>query len=316
MELLKKRNFGLVMNDTFLFFKQHGKPFFKHYFTLNGIFLMILVTFIFITFKYFFESLFASLNNENVNRFDVNINNNPELYISIIIVFLILIAILSLFSISVPVLFLKNIFEKKSENLTTKEVWNQLMQIKSKMFLFLLSLIVLAIPFGILFLLMTKMPNFLILWLPFYLIVFPIYVAWIYQSYFIFLIDEKPLVESYKKGFENIKSSFWMTLGNIVIMYIIIQVVQVILSIIPYLILIFNVFVNPNPGSRMDQDETFSMVGIMLSIIFVLFVLSSYVLNNLIIINQGIIFFSCKENAENLSTTDLIDSIGRQDNQN
>ena len=316
MELLKKRNFGLVMNDTFLFFKQHGKPFFKHYFTLNGIFLMILVTLIFFTFKYYFESLFSSIHSGNKNNFDVYVNNNPGLFISIGIVFLILIAILTIFSISMPILYLKNIALKKPDHLTTKEVWNQLMEIKSKMFLFLLSLIILAIPFGALLFLMTKMPNYFILWLPFYLIVLPMYITWIYQSYFIFLIDEKPLLESYKSGFENIKSTFWISLGNIVVMYIIIQVIQVILSIIPYLILAFNIFVNPNQGSRMDQDETFSMVGIMLSIIFVLFILSSYILNNLIIVNQGIIFFTCKENAENLSATDLIDSIGRKDEQN
>ncbi len=316
MELLKKRDFGLVMNDTFLFFKEHGKSFFKHYFTINGIFLMVLVTLIFFTFKYYFEALFTSIGNGTSNNFDAYVNNNPALFISIAFIFIILIAILSLFSMSMPILFLKNVAHKKSESLTKKEVWNQLMQIKSKMFIFLVSLIVLAIPFGLLFILMSKMPNFFILWLPFYFILFPIYIAWIYQSYFVFLIDNKTLIDSFTRGFDNIKSNFWMTLGNVIIMFIIIQVIQVILSIIPYVILAFNLFVNPNPGSVSAQDETLSMVGIMMSVIFVLLILSSYVLHNLVIINQGIIFYSCKETTENLSAVDLIDSIGKRDDQN
>jgi hypothetical protein len=152
MELLKKRDFGLVMNDTFLFFKEHGKSFFKHYFTINGVFIMVLVTLIFFTFKYYLEALFSSIGNSTSNNFDAYVNNNPALFISIGFIFIILIAILSLFSMSMPILFLKNVAHKKSETLTTKEVWNQLMQIKNQ---FLIVAIVYLQAHGLLMKLLT-----------------------------------------------------------------------------------------------------------------------------------------------------------------
>ena len=313
MDLLKKRNFGSIINDTFSFFRAHGKSYFKHYFTINGILLIFLVALIFITFKYYFEALFANIGNGNTQNLDAYINNNAGLFLTIAGVFLIFISILTLIGITLPIIYFKKIQSKDEHLLTTKTFWHEIMQCKLKMFVFLLSLLVLATPFFLLFVLMAEMPNFFLLWLPFYIIVTPAYISWIYQSYYFYIIEGTSILESYSLGFANLKSQFWAIVGSTVIMFIIIQVAQVILSIIPYMIMIFNIFVNPNPGESGNQEETYSMLGIGMSIIFVLFILSTYVLNNLIIINQGIIFYSCKDSRENLSTNDLIDSIGKSD---
>jgi len=43
MQLYKSRDFSAFFQDTFAFLKQNGKHYFKHYFIVNGIFLMILM---------------------------------------------------------------------------------------------------------------------------------------------------------------------------------------------------------------------------------------------------------------------------------
>lgn len=40
--VFKKRDFSDLMNDTISFFQKEGKPFFKNYFTLCGILLLVL----------------------------------------------------------------------------------------------------------------------------------------------------------------------------------------------------------------------------------------------------------------------------------
>jgi hypothetical protein len=314
MDLLKKREFGLLINDTFLFFREHGKAFLKHYFTINGIFLIVLVALIFLTFKYYLEALFANISNGNANNIDVYINNNPTLFITIAVVFFILIAILSIIGITMPILYLRKIAHNEEKSVTTKSMWLEIKQQKSKIVVFFLSLLVLLLPFGLIFWMMSQMPNFFLLWLPIYMVFLPAYIAWIFQSYFFYVNEENSILTSYLKGFENLKMQFWSILGCTIIMFIIIQVVQVILTIIPYLIMIFNLFVQPNPNNiNANPDEHFSFISIIISVIFVLLLLSSYVLNNLIVISQGIIFYSCKEKRENLSTNHLIDSIGKTD---
>ena len=43
MQLYKSRGFGEYFQDTFAFLKQNGKHLFKHFFIINGIFLLILM---------------------------------------------------------------------------------------------------------------------------------------------------------------------------------------------------------------------------------------------------------------------------------
>jgi hypothetical protein len=312
MELLKKRDFGLVINDTFLFFKTYGASFFKQYITIIGGFLLVLTALIFFAFKYYFEALFSNIGSRSSNNFDIYINNNPVMFLSIALFFLILIVLLSLIAITNPIIFIKNIAEKNEHLNSTTHIWHQLKKTKFKMFVFLIVFIVLMLPIIALVSILSNMSNFILLWLPIYFILLPIYVAVIFQSYFFYIIENKSLVISFKSGFENIKSNFWKSVGNIIVMTIVVQVVQVIITIIPYIFMAFNLFIDSNQGS-IDQEDSISIITITVSAVFVLYILSSYVLNNIIIVNQGILFFSCKEQNENLNAHDLIDSIGKSE---
>jgi len=59
-----------------------------------------------------------------------------------------------------------------------------------------------------------------------------------------------------------------------------------------------------------DSEETFSFLGIVMAIIFVFSILVNYVLNNIILINNGVIYYSLRENEENNQQQSAIDSIG------
>ena len=58
------------------------------------------------------------------------------------------------------------------------------------------------------------------------------------------------------------------------------------------------------------KDDAFSTISILLSIIMVVSTIVSFILNNLLIINQGLIYYSHIENSESSISNDSIDLIG------
>jgi uncharacterized membrane protein len=91
-------------------------------------------------------------------------------------------------------------------------------------------------------------------------------------------------------------------------MMMLVQIIQGIITIVPYLFMIGSMLVSTqNTGS---QAENFSTLGILMAIIMVLSVLLSYIFNNFIVINQGLIYYSLHEDTQNYTTNNQIDLIG------
>jgi hypothetical protein len=89
-----------------------------------------------------------------------------------------------------------------------------------------------------------------------------------------------------------------------------IQVTMTVFSFIPYLFGVASMVSSiQNPGTESDP---FSTMRIMMLVVMVLSMLMSYILNNLLIINQGLVYYSRREYNENISSTDSIDLIGRE----
>ena len=59
-----------------------------------------------------------------------------------------------------------------------------------------------------------------------------------------------------------------------------------------------------------SQTDTFSTMGILFAVIMVFSVLLSYVFNNFILVNQGLIYYGLQEENENNATKSQIDLIG------
>jgi hypothetical protein len=93
-------------------------------------------------------------------------------------------------------------------------------------------------------------------------------------------------------------------------MYIIIQVTMTVFTMIPYAFGMVSMVTSleQNPGST----EGLATFGIMMAIIMVITILMSYILNNLMLINQGLAHYSRRENDENIIAQDSIDLIGRE----
>lgn len=309
-ELYKERDLSANLSDTITFFKSFGKHFFKNFFIINGIFLMILMVLIYFISKIYMEVLFSGANNlnNNPNYFSNYISENITLVVGGFITAIIVIAILSMLNITFPIVYLK-LFEKENNtNFSTQDISKELRKNVGKMFVFLLGITCIIMPlafivFGILVLL-----CFILIGFPLLIILGIAFFSWVMLSYHDYILNDVGFFKALSNGYYLLRLKFWTIVGTTFLMMMLIQIIQGIITIIPYLFTIGSMFVTTQDVN--SQTDNYSTLGIIMAVIMVLSVLISYIFNNFIVINQGLIYYSLHEDTENFTTNNQIDLIG------
>ena len=312
-ELYKKRDLSANFSDTTTFFKSFGKHYFKNYSVINGIFLMVLVVLIYFISKVYMELLFSGISNaqNNPNYLMAYFNNNISLIIGSFAITFLLIVILSMLNISFPVIYLKLFEKNNSDNFETKEIINGLKANIGKMIVFFLGSIFIILPlaiivFGLLFLL-----CFILIGIPLLFIVGSAFISWVTLSYYQYIMKDVGYFTALANGFSLVKQQFWTIVGTTFLMMMLVQIIQGFITMIPYVLSLIWMFVSTNNLQETgSQTDTFSTMGILLAVIMVFSVLLSYIFNNFILVNQGLIYYGLQEEKENNSTKSQIDLIG------
>src|SRR5690554_7181499 len=139
-QLYKKRSFGDLISDTFSFLKITGKHFFKNYFTVTGIFLLVLLVLSYFVFKVYFEFAFSSLGTTFGNDpMESVFGDNLGMIILVFALFFILLIFISLLNYSFPVSYFR-LYEKHKQttNFTSKDIINEMKSTSGKLVVFFL----------------------------------------------------------------------------------------------------------------------------------------------------------------------------------
>lgn len=307
-QLFKKRNFSDYISDTFTFFKVTGKHFFKNYFIINGTLLILLMVLTYFVFKVYFEMMFANIGSSAPNFLEDYFNNNIGLIIGVFLMFFFLLLFVSLINYSFPVLYM-NLYEKhKGSNFESKEIVAELKSKFGKIITFFLVMILLSLTAGLIIMGLLFALMFIVIGFFLALIVFPAMLALVQLSFYEYMNAEIGVFDALGKGFEKLKQNFWPIVGSTLVMYVIIYIVMLIFTMVPYIIGVASLFTNiENQGS---QEETLSFVSIMMVLFMCLSILFTYILNNLLLVNNGIIYYSLREQNENKNILSDIDLIG------
>ena len=302
-QLYKKRDFSALIGDTFNFFKLEGKNYFKNYFTINGGLLLLLVVIIYFFSNIFIKGAFAGAQNGNDDAFVNEIYSNLSLFIGFGIGMMLLIMVISVVNYSFPIAYLKLIEENKERNFQ-----NLITYFKSKLgriiSFYLLSLVIL-IPLLIIVIGLTILSVFILIGIPLIFLLIPTITSFIALTYYNYITEQIGYFDALGKAYEMLKSKFWPIIGATFIVHMIIQITLGIFTIIPYITL----FINPQ-SLQQNPENAISFVMILLTAIIIISIIFNYTLQNIILINQGVIFYSCKEESGNVSVNNNIDLIG------
>ena len=309
--LFKKRGFSDYISDTFTFLKTFGKHFFKNYFIINGGFLLILSILLYFIFKVYFEVLFSASGAPQGSYFLQYFNDNFVLFIGSLSVFTILVIILSLVNVAYPILYLELVNKKNNNDFTTANIVSLLKQNTRKLLKFFLGTIFIIMPILIIVFGLLVLLCFVIIGFPLLLITGPTCISWVHLSLYTYLTEETTFFQALQNGFSLLKQQLWAIVGATFVVFMLIQIIQSFLTMIPYFIGIAVFLISGSTSNWNTQAE--SSLSIFLSIFFIFAILLSYFFNNLVVINQGIIYYSLREENENLTTISEIDLIGTHD---
>ena len=309
-QLFKKRNFSDYISDTFSFFRITGKHFFKNYFIINGTLLILLMVLTYFVFKVYFEMMFANIGSSAPNFLEDYFNNNIGLIIGVFLLFFLLIMFISLINYAFPIVYM-NLYDKhKGNHFESKEIIAELKSKFGKMLIFLLVLFLLGMTAGLIILGLVVALMFILVGFLLLIILGPALLAFVQLSFYEYLNAENGIFNALGKGFDKLKQNFWPIIGSTIVMYFIVQIVISIFSMVPYIIGIASVFTSiENQGS---PEESLSFLSIMMVVFMCLAMLFSYILNNLLVVNSGIIYYSLREQKENRNTINDIDLIGTE----
>lgn len=311
--LFKIRDFGILFNETFGFFKIKGKNFFANYFKSLAILFVVLSVILYFFGNFYYTSFFQSLGSGDFN--DAYLSNYYSDNAGTIVLLGILMLLISLaigaIQISYPVLYLK-LLEKDPEKKPTyneikKEIWSNigrvlLFVIISIFFFGILSIIILGI---------CMLLIFVIIGIPLMLIVFPYLMGLFYLTFYQYIIKKEGYFESFSFAFRTINNNFWTIIGSILCISFIINIINYIILMIPYMIFFFAMFAGASGNDVGTEDM--GMMAIMLMLIYMIAIITTMLLNNVILINCGLIYYSEREKIENHAAKNDIDLIGQMD---
>lgn len=281
----KKRDFGMLISDTFVFFRKYAKNFFSNYLLINGA-LFILIGVI-AAFMFVFYGVYS---------------NNWPLLLLILAVLGVLSAFLVLFVICFPIAYTQ-LLEKNADgaSIKAKELFVVIRKMLPRAILFgILSFFIVLIPYFILLLVLARIfGNQIILMQIVSYFTSIVMTLFMQQFMLVYVKDGVDYFPALGKVIQELKERFWDKLGATFVMNLIIAAFSTAGIVVP-LVLYFTIML------LIGID---SLIGLSL-LIFILVLIGAtvvFIVSNFQIFLQILIHLGEKEGEH----TDDIDLIGK-----
>ncbi|MCC9043227.1 hypothetical protein LNQ81_11155 [Myroides sp. M-43] len=303
--VFKRRTFSNLMNDTITFFKTEGAVYFRNYFSICGALIMLFLLCSYFLIDVIYSSIQAS--KYETSSVDSFIENNIGFIFILVIISVILVLIIGTITASYPIYYLKNI----EENPTVYQNLSFIKGLIKKDFLRLLSFglgtFFLIGPLTILLFSLSVILTMFVIGIPIMITLLPAITSWVSLSLYEYITNRKGFFESYKIGFNMMLSQFWIIIGNTVLFYMMVQIFLGLITSLPQILFYGNLLLSEKSNTDFSETQGFKL---MLVAILLLASLVSFIANNVLLINQGLIYYSIRENKENKQSYADIDMIG------
>ena len=313
-QLYKNRNFSQYIGDTLEFFQKDFKNFFRGYFVINGSLLLVIIVLMVILMKIFYEGLKSNFGSSTFETaFERYMLENLGMFISMGGLLVVILMIISILNYLYPVSYLSLVAEKKP--FETADIASRMKQKIGKALVFFIISFFVLMPVLAIIMVLCFLLIFVIIGIPLLLILIPTFISFTMLAFYDYMLTENGYFTSLSNGFKILFHKFWHILGSTVIVYIFVQLVTNAITIIPYFFTVGSMLVNPESMQSSDgtMPEGVGFLMVMMALLFVVAIVVSYVMQNIILVNQGIIYYSYKNETEKIETYSEIDSIGKTD---
>lgn len=309
MQFYKKRDFGELISSTFDFMKIYGRNYFKNFLILNGLTLILIMLVAFIGFGEFFQQMFGSNLGNETYFLEEYFYYNRELLIVLSIISIILFLVLSLVAYSYPVLYMKRVSETGEQKITLEQMAMDLKNIIGRFLIFMLGMLFIFLPVGIILLFLSTALMFILIGFALIFIILPVYMNLMNFTLFHFYHTKTGFFASIQFALNAMFSkNFWKYLGSVAVIYIIIQVVSTVFTMIPMMIFFASEFVMI---SQVDEENLAFLIFILGT--YAISFLASFILVNLIYINTGFMYYDARTDLHRQIQMEEIQSLGKNE---
>jgi len=259
--------------------------------------------------KFYTSIIFGGIFGGGQTLVDDYMNENMGLFIVMIIVFVIVALVAGVISFSFVPLYLKLYAERSGRNFGTSELVQAYRSNVVKIFIFLVCGFLLGIPLAI----MMGIGAFILVITIIGMLLIPVLIGAFSLFYNMTLMEyiqqKRGIWDSFSYAWTLMISKFWPAVGSVGLFYLMSYIVQSVFSLIPYIFGMATLFTTIEDGGN-NQEALSSTMTIVMLAVFLLSFFAGAILGVIVQINQGIVFYSLKEENENINTKSVIDQIG------
>ncbi len=322
IQFYKKRDFGSLISDTFNFFAQHGKNYLKNYFYICGILSIIFVAIAVIGYREFFMQLMGSNLDGETYLFEQYFQNNLPILILVVGILLIFGILISVLSFCFPVFYLKRLTETGNTNIKPDELIQDFKSNSGKIIILILGMIFIVAPLVMVF--MGLSVALMLLIVGFFLLLFAVpaivninnFLMYDYfntnKGFFNSLGTAIKAQFSYPKN--HGKSPFWKYWGSMAILMFINQIVLGIFTMIPMMIFQFSLISSMSEKGGFEENPFDGAMGITFFILYGISLVVSFLLNNVILVASGLMYYDHRTDLHQKVDLLEIESIGQYEN--
>jgi len=299
-EFYKKRDFSSYIGDSMNFFKMFGKSFIKNYLILNGLMLVIVTGLYYLFFKDYFSIIFHSGGTPDLSYFEENL----ALYIIGFIIFIIAYTFLTITSLGYPLVYVRLLLTKNKNEFTFSEIFSEIKNVAGRIFIFGLISFFILFPLVTVVMVVSVLLIVIIVGIAAIFITIPATMIWTIQSLYIYVYENAGYFDALKKGWKILFSNFWNIVGSTLVLYMLIMVIQGIFTYVPMMISMSAIITSGNNIENLSFSP-------LLVFAYVFSILLSFILLNLIYVQQLLVYFSSMEEKNNFSAILEIENIGQ-----
>ena len=318
MQFYKKRDFGALISDTFNFVKLYGKNYFKNYFVINGLLLILMAVLVFFGFRNFFSLIFEGIGGNSASIGRYFLENIVQIIFTSLFIFLVFILI-SVVNYSYPVLYLKRLTETGNKNIAVDEIMSDMKKNIGKIFKLFIGFVFIIIPlylavYGLSYTVTYRIQGLYFLLFVFLTPVMTNVVNFLIYDYFnrgkgFFSSLSYAIRSQFSYQQYNQKSPFWKYWGTTMILYILQQVVAYALAFI----LVFIIILSLGLSLNMSSAETFYITLVLTVMAYPLIIIISLIMSNFISLCSGFMYYDSRTDLHREMDLTEIDSIGRDE---
>ena len=271
-------------------------------------------------YREFFMQIFVANAGGESYLFESYFSNNWPILVLVGSIAFILLFIIAVVVYTFPIFYMKRLGE--NQTISTDNLLTDMRKNVGKFFMFCLLTVIIVMPVMMIFIAISSFLMMILIGFFLFILMMPAFYNVLYLTLYDYMSTDKGYFAAlsysarsvFGNMFDSSRTKFWKYWGSTLVLGIIIYIISMAFSMIPYFMIIGNMSLNPNYDQINDPSTIFSgVMGIVFFVSYGISVLISSIVYNLMAVNAGFMYYDSRKDLHRELDINEIDTIGQVD---